>query len=129
MANLPMFRFYCHKVLPLVYDDSLSYNEVLCKVVSTLNQVIANDNSMSAEIQQLQQELKVVQEWIDNFKFDQIEEIIAEYIPVSVMFGLSQDGHFVAYIPESWKSIIFRTTGYDVKCPCQPEYGHLVLLY
>ena len=27
------FRFWCQKVLPLVYDDSLSYYEILCKVV------------------------------------------------------------------------------------------------
>lgn len=31
------FRFWCQKVLPLVYDDSLSYYEVLCKVVNYLN--------------------------------------------------------------------------------------------
>ena len=26
-------KFYCQKVLPLVYDDSLSYYETICKVV------------------------------------------------------------------------------------------------
>ena len=31
------FRFWCQKVLPLVYDDSLSYSELLCKVVDYLN--------------------------------------------------------------------------------------------
>lgn len=31
------FRFWCQKVLPLVYDDSLSYYELLCKVVDYLN--------------------------------------------------------------------------------------------
>lgn len=34
-------RFWSQKVLPLVYDDSLSYYEVLCKVVHKLNEVIA----------------------------------------------------------------------------------------
>lgn len=33
-------RFWSQKVLPLVYDDSLSYYEVLCKVVHKLNEVI-----------------------------------------------------------------------------------------
>ena len=33
MNNLSNFRFWCQKVLPLVYDDSLSYYEVLCKIV------------------------------------------------------------------------------------------------
>ena len=26
-------RYWCHKILPLVYDDSLSYMELLNKVV------------------------------------------------------------------------------------------------
>lgn len=41
--NLPIpqtsapFMFWCQKVLPLVYDDSLSYYEVLCKLVAYVN--------------------------------------------------------------------------------------------
>ena len=35
--DLKPFRFWCQKVLPLVYDDSLSYYELLCKVVDYLN--------------------------------------------------------------------------------------------
>lgn len=31
------FRFWCQKVLPLTYDDSLSYYEMLCKIVNWLN--------------------------------------------------------------------------------------------
>ena len=38
--------FHCDPILPLVYDDSLSYMEVLAKVVDKLNAVIedVNDN-------------------------------------------------------------------------------------
>lgn len=36
-------RFWCYKVLPLVYDDSLSYYELLCKVVSKINEIIETD--------------------------------------------------------------------------------------
>ena len=39
------FKFWCQKVLPLVYDDSLSYYEVLNKMVVYLNQVIDNINA------------------------------------------------------------------------------------
>lgn len=45
-----------------------------------------------------------------------------------VWFGLTDSGYFVAYIPESWKEITFRTTEYDYSTPLQPDYGHLVLL-
>lgn len=34
------FRFWCQKVLPLVYDESLSYYEVLEKTVYKLNEII-----------------------------------------------------------------------------------------
>lgn len=34
------FRFWCQTVLPLVYDDSLSYYELLSKVVQYLNSLI-----------------------------------------------------------------------------------------
>ena len=40
LQNIERFRFFANKVLPLVYDDSLSYYEVLCKVVTKLNEVI-----------------------------------------------------------------------------------------
>lgn len=31
------FQFYCQPILPLVYDESMSYYETLCKVVGQLN--------------------------------------------------------------------------------------------
>lgn len=42
--DLTPFRFWCQKVLPAVYDDSLSYYELLCKVVNKLNESIENVN-------------------------------------------------------------------------------------
>ena len=44
------FRFWCQKVLPIVYDDSLSYYELLNKVVNYLNNVIADVRSMGDNI-------------------------------------------------------------------------------
>lgn len=46
----------------------------------------------------------------------------------NVYFGLTMSGYFVAYIPDSWDDIIFKTTGYDFFTELQEEYGHLVLL-
>lgn len=39
-------RYWCHKILPLVYDDSLSYYEVLCKTSAKLNEVITSTNGL-----------------------------------------------------------------------------------
>lgn len=46
-TNIKNFKFWCNKVLPLVYDDSLSYYEVLCKVVDYLNTCIDNVNYLN----------------------------------------------------------------------------------
>lgn len=46
----------------------------------------------------------------------------------SVFFGLTQDGYFVAFIPDSWDEITFGTTGLD-DFPDGIPYGHLTLSY
>ena len=46
-------RYYCQKVLPLVYDDSISYYETLAKTVKKLNEVIASMNELSENIDSL----------------------------------------------------------------------------
>lgn len=40
------FRFWVQKALPLVYDDSLSYYELLCKVVDYINNLTSDVNNM-----------------------------------------------------------------------------------
>lgn len=40
MNEVKMCKPYCQKVLPLVYDDSLSYYEVVCKLTSKVNDLI-----------------------------------------------------------------------------------------
>ena len=53
------------------------------------------------------------------------DEVFSKYIKL-VYFGLTDDGHFCAYIPATWDEIEFKTSGYDVDLPDTP-YGHLVL--
>ena len=53
MDNLTTLKFWCYKVLPLVYDDSLSYYEVLNKVTSKLNEVITTTNQIPSEIESI----------------------------------------------------------------------------
>lgn len=45
-CDLHGLHFWCHKILPLVYDDSLSYYEVLCKLRSYLNCVVSDMNTL-----------------------------------------------------------------------------------
>lgn len=46
-------RFWCYKILPLVYDDSLSYYETLCKIAEKLNEVINDMNEIPQYIADL----------------------------------------------------------------------------
>lgn len=39
-------KYWCNKILPVVYDDSLSYYEVLCKTSAKLNEVITSTNGL-----------------------------------------------------------------------------------
>lgn len=41
-------KYWCNKILPLVYDDSLSYYESLCKTSAKLNEVIDSTNGLLA---------------------------------------------------------------------------------
>lgn len=129
MNNMPYFRFWCYKVLPLVYDDSLSYYEILCKVVTYINKLIEQDKIFGDELTNLLKELEKVKEWINNFDTSFIEELIKKYIATMILVEISDSGYIIYNIPESWKDITFNTTGLDIKLKIQPEYGHLVLSY
>lgn len=64
---------------------------------------------------------------IKDFIVKNFSDIVGEMTKM-VFFGLTDAGHFVAYIPETWKDIVFKTTGYDIDIAHFTDYGHLVLL-
>lgn len=128
ITTLTRFKFWCQKVIPLVYDDSLSYYEVLCKVVEYINNLIEEDRNIEQNIDELENDLKVVQEWIDNFDTSYAEKIIKDAIATMIFVEINDAGYIVYYIPEEWKDITFRTTGYDTEV-AGVDYGHLVLDY
>lgn len=131
VAYIPMrqFRYWCQKVLPLVYDDSLSYYEVLCKVVTYINELIEQDKIIIEELEGLRKDLETVQEWIKNFDTKFIEDLLCQYLAAMVFPGLTMSGYFVIYIPKSWCRVQFNTTEYDIELELMPEFGHLVLSY
>lgn len=45
-TNIDPMIACCQKILPLVYDDSLSYYETVCKVVAKLNEVVKATNDI-----------------------------------------------------------------------------------
>lgn len=129
MRDLRYFRYWCFKVLPLVYDDSLSYYEVLCKVVHYINQMIENQKEFANDLNELRQDLEVVQDWIANFNTTIFEKWMQQWLMTAIFVGISDAGYMVYYIPGTWDTITFNTTGLDIQLDIQPEYGHLVLSY
>lgn len=69
--NPHYFRFWCQKVLPLVYDDSLSYYELLCKVVKYLNDVIEDSDAMKTNIGNLLVAYNELQNYVNHY-FDSL---------------------------------------------------------
>ena len=67
------FRFWCQKVLPLVYDDSLSYYELLCKVVDYLNKY-------GEDLGMLLDEFEALVAYVNNYIENEIEPKLIEIV-------------------------------------------------
>lgn len=70
--DLGAFRFWCQKILPMVYDDSLSYYETLGKLTNYLNDVISNLNTMGVDVTNLHQAYVMLQGWVNHY-FDNLD--------------------------------------------------------
>lgn len=66
-TDITNFRQWCQKVLPAVYDDSLSYYEVLCKVTDYLNKVIDNNSAMLQNVTNLGEAFFQLQNYCDTY--------------------------------------------------------------
>lgn len=71
-TELKPFRFWCQKVLPLVYDDSLSYYELLCKVVDYLNKTMEDVDTMHDDVVNLHAAYVQLQTYVNTY-FDNLD--------------------------------------------------------
>lgn len=65
--TLQPFRYWCQKVLPLVYDDSLSYYELLCKVVDYLNKTMEDVETLHGDVTNLHTAYVELQGYVNNY--------------------------------------------------------------
>lgn len=65
--TLQPFRYWCQKVLPLVYDDSLSYYELLCKVVDYLNKTMEDVETLHGDVTNLHTAYEELQNYVNNY--------------------------------------------------------------
>lgn len=61
-----------------------------------------------------------IEAWINEHMADILAQSVKQ-----VYFGLTEDGHFCAYIPESWNDIVFDTGMVYGRC----DYGRLILRF
>ena len=106
------------------------YNET----IQALNEWIATNTPRIEDLEAFKTALETgelpegVQAGITAWLETHAAEVIAAIIK-NVWFGLTDAGYFVAYVPDSWSDITFKTTGLDIILDLMPEYGHLVLQY
>ena len=99
-----------------IVDDQKRIDEIVAEIQKTYEDILHGD---------FPEEFK---EAIYNWLSENASSIVARMIR-NVFFGLTDSGYFTAFIPDSWRDITFKTTGYDYITPMMPEYGHLVLQY
>lgn len=71
-TELKPFRYWCQKVLPLVYDDSLSYYELLCKVVDYLNKTMEDVETLHDDVEGLHDAYEQLQTFVNDY-FDNLD--------------------------------------------------------
>lgn len=135
------------RVLPLTLSEAIATPEILAKLTNKLNEIVSTVNDINTDLTTAESNIKTLQtqvedlytelnnikngkymdvyiealsKWIDA----NLQEIVAK-IAKQVFFGLTPDGYFVAYIPESWSDISFDTI---MSCG-DPYWGRLVLKY
>lgn len=120
------------------YDSDLGWLIRQCKrnldAIEVLEAWKASTTKTIDDLQQLLDDVAAgvfpdeIADAIKNFIVKNFYDIVGDMMKM-VFFGLTDDGYFVAYIPESWDDIQFFTTGYDYTTSLMPEFGHLVLGY
>lgn len=91
-SGVEPFRFWCQKVLPLTYDDSLSYYELLCKVVNYVNHLIEDVSNAEDNIEALLTAYNELQSYVnDYFSNLDVQEEINKKLDIMASSGALYD--------------------------------------
>lgn len=116
--NQSKLRFWCQMVLPLVYDDSLSYMELLNKVVSYLNNCIQDVGNCETNIESLLEAFVNLQDYVNEIVEDVgsiIEEKIDEMIESGEFGEILADALATVVAPEYETTESYIPLNYVIK--------------
>lgn len=125
--------------IPKMYWDTYSQEERIHRISALIDKISCYCDMLGDKISDNRKDIDYLLSEFVEFKehgFDdyyavQVAQWIAENLEYiyketikQVYFGLTLDGHFIAYIPDSWDDIQFDT-GFDYSD--QRKYGRLIL--
>ena len=93
IKDMRPFRFWCQKVLPTVYDDSLSYYELLTKVVNYLNDTVDNVNTLNENVENIYNAYVLLQNYLNEFVDTQVIPMVEAKLD-----EMAEDGTLTALI-------------------------------
>ena len=127
-------------VIPKLYWDVESQEQRWARICEQLGKVICYADCMGKQLSITMQDVVDLQNEFEEFKesgfFDYYAEQLEQWIKDNaaslftmlakqVFFGLTMDGHFVAYIPDGWEDITFDTG----MVYGRSDYGRLILRF
>lgn len=74
-GKIPPLKFWSYKILPLVYEDALSYYEVLCKVAQKLNETIEKVNLSTEEVENIREIVDGLRDTIDAINEGMVKSV------------------------------------------------------
>lgn len=116
------------------YEDIFSkYNSLRDELIEMINDYEGSidtwleeqEERINLEIARMEERFRELDETYRGLVTDEIDK----YTQHMILFGLTEDGHFLVQYSDNWDGLTFNTTGYDIDVPIQPNFGHLVLSY
>ena len=127
-------------VVPDVYKDAISPQQQIHDMCCMLHKLVCYSDMLASELNIDKDKLQELSDMFDRFQESGFEAYYAEQIHAWVLenmpdiirdairmvfFGLTADGYFCAWIPDSWTDIWFDTgANYN-----RSDYGHLMILF
>ena len=127
-------------VMPKMYWNVVSQEQRIHRLCETLDKLVCYSDMLGVKINVNRDDIDWLLDQFQQFKEsgfnDYYEQQLEQWINDNaallftklakmVFFGLTPDGHFCAYIPESWQDITFDTGAVWGRS----DYGRLILRY